>query len=140
MLQHISGLQFVSTNAMRTAGWVIGQKISLLAGRAVAVLINDRCAPFYLVSVYLHPDSVHCELEQIINAWRNIEKKSDKIVIGGILTKQIQDVLSFGKSSSPCLLLLMYTLRLPPTYSLEARLHLIVVWFGGVDQHSQVES
>ena len=97
LLQHISGLQIVSTNAIRTdnailsggvavllpAGWTIEQKIILMAGRAVAVLINDRCAPFYLVSVYLHPDSVPRELEQIIHAWRNTEKKSDKIVIGG---------------------------------------------------------
>ena len=77
LLQHISGLQIVSTNAIRTdnailsggvavllpAGWTIEQKIILLAGRAVAVLINDRCASFYLVSVYLHPDSVPRELE-----------------------------------------------------------------------------
>ena len=97
LLQRISGLQIVSTNAIRTdnailsggvavllpAGWTIEQKIILMAGRAVTVLINDRCAPFYLVSVYLHPDSVPRELEQIIHAWRNTEKKSDKIVIGG---------------------------------------------------------
>ena len=55
LLQHISGLQIVSTNAKRTdndawsggaaillpAGWIISQRIVLLAGRAVAVLIND---------------------------------------------------------------------------------------------------
>ena len=89
LLQHISGLQIVSTNAKRTdndawsggtavllpAGWVIGQRILLLAGRAVAVLVNDRCAPFYLLSVYLHPDYVQSELEQIISSWRNVEKR-----------------------------------------------------------------
>ena len=89
LLQHISGLQIVNATlsggaaVLLPAGWTIEQKISLLAGRAVAVLINDRCASFYLVSVYLRPDSVHRELEQIIHAWRNTEKKSDKIVIGG---------------------------------------------------------
>ena len=97
LLQHISGLQIVSSNAIRTdhailsggvavllpAGWTIEQKIVLMAGRAIAVLVNDRCAPFYLVSIYLHPDSVSRELEQIIHAWRNTEKKSDKIVMGG---------------------------------------------------------
>ena len=97
LLQHISGLQIVSTNAKRTdndawsggaaillpAGWVISQRIVLLAGRAVAVLVNDRCAPFYLLSVYLHPDHVQSELEHIISSWRNVEKRSDKVVIGG---------------------------------------------------------
>ena len=97
LLQHISGLQIISSNAIRTdhatlsggvvvllpAGWTIEQKIVLMAGRAIAVLVNDRCAPFYLISIYLHPDSVSRELEQIIQAWRNSEKKSDKIVMGG---------------------------------------------------------
>ena len=66
---------------MLPAGWVVSQRIVLLPGRSIAVLVNDRCAPYYLISVYLHPD--HVQLEHIINAWRNIEKKSDKIVIGG---------------------------------------------------------
>ena len=97
LLQHISGLQIVSTNAKRTdndtlsggvavllpAGWVIGQRVLLLAGRAVAALVDDRCAPFYLLSVYLHPDHVQSELEQIISSRRNAEKKSDRFVICG---------------------------------------------------------
>ena len=97
LLQHISGLQIFSSNAIRTdhailsggvavllpAGWTIEQKIVLMAGRAIAVLVNDRCAPFYLISIYLHPDFVSRELEQIIHARRNTEKKSDKIVMGG---------------------------------------------------------
>ncbi len=37
----------------------------------------------YLISVYLHPDHVQKELEQILSAWRGIEKKSDRVVIGG---------------------------------------------------------
>ena len=97
LLQHISGLQIASTNAKRTdndtlsggaavllpAGWVVNQRIVLLAGRAIAVLVNDRCAPYYLISVYLHPDHVQSELEHIISSWRNVEKNSDKVVIGG---------------------------------------------------------
>ena len=97
LLQHISGLQIASTNAKRTdnntlsggvavllpAGWLVNQRIVLLAGRAIAVLVNDRCAPYYLISLYLHPDHVQSELEHIISSWRNIEKKSDKVVIGG---------------------------------------------------------
>ena len=142
LLQHISGLQIVSTNAIRTdnatlsggaavllpAGWTIEQKISLLAGRPVAVLINDRCASFYLVSV--------CALIRYIGSLSKLSmrgailrRKVTRSSLGGILTKQIQNVLSFGKSSCPCFLWWMCTLRLPPTYSLEARLRLIVVWF-----------
>ena len=97
LLQHISGLQLATTNAIRTgsdsasggaavllpAGWVISQRIVLLEGRAIAVLVSDRSAPFYLISIYLHPDHVQNELEQIISAWRNVEKNSDKVVLGG---------------------------------------------------------
>ena len=97
LLQHISGLQIASTNAVCTdnntlsggvavllpAGWIVSQRIVLLPGRSIAVLVNDRCTPYYLISVYLHPDHVQSELEHIINVWRDTEKKSDKIVIGG---------------------------------------------------------
>ena len=48
LLQHISGLQIVSTNAIRTDNAILSGGVAM-AGRAVAVLINDRCAPFYLV-------------------------------------------------------------------------------------------
>ncbi len=96
-LQHISGLQIATTNAIPTegdsasggaailmpAGWVITQRIVLLQGRAIAVLVSDRSAPFYLISVYLHPDHVQKELEQILSVWRGVEKKSGKVVIGG---------------------------------------------------------
>ena len=121
LLQHISGLQIASTNAMCTdnntlsggvavllpAGWVVSQRIVLLPGRSIAVLVNDRSAPYYLISVYLHPDHAQSELEHIINAWRNIEKKSDKIVIGGALIKQMSNVLRPGKDSLHCLRLSM---------------------------------
>ena len=97
LLQHISGLQLATTNAIRTgcdaasggaavllpAGWVISQQIVLLEGRAIAVLVSDRSAPFYLISVYLHPEHVQSELEQIVSAWRCVEKKSDQVVLGG---------------------------------------------------------
>ena len=55
----------------------------LLKGRAVATLVSDRSAPFYLLSVYLHQDHVKKEIEDILNAWRNVEKKSDRVVIAG---------------------------------------------------------
>ena len=97
LLQHISGLQIASTDAKLTdngtfsggsavlipPGWIVSQRIVLLAGRAIAVLVSDRCAPYYLISVYLHPDHVQSELESIISSWRNVEKTSDKVVIGG---------------------------------------------------------
>ena len=97
LLQRISGLQVVSTSAIPTscdhssggaaillpAGWVITQRVVLLKGRAVATLVSDRSAPFYLLSVYLHPDHVKKEIQDILNAWHNVEKKSDRVVIAG---------------------------------------------------------
>ncbi len=47
------------------------------------MLVSDRSAPFYLISVYLHPDHVQKELQQILSAWRCVDKKSDKVVLRG---------------------------------------------------------
>ncbi len=59
LLQHTSGLQIATTNAIPTegdsasggaailmpAGWVITQRVVLLQGRAIAALVSDRSAP-----------------------------------------------------------------------------------------------
>ena len=95
--QHMPGVQIASTVAFPSrnerwsggvaillpAGWTICEEIVLLKGRAVAALVKDRSLPFYLISVYLHPDHVKKELEDILNAWRNVEKKSQKVVVAG---------------------------------------------------------
>ena len=61
LYQHISGVQIASTAAIPTcndrcsggaailvpAGWTISQKITLLKGRAVAALVQDRSCPFF---------------------------------------------------------------------------------------------
>ncbi len=62
------------------------QRVVLLKERAVGTLVSDRSAPFYLLSVYLHPDHVKKEIEDILNAWRNVEKKTDRVVIAGTST------------------------------------------------------
>ena len=37
----------------------------------MAILVSDRSAPFYLMSVYVHPDHVKKEMEEILAAWQN---------------------------------------------------------------------
>ena len=43
------------TTVLVPAGWQVGEKTVLIPGKAVAVLLTDRCCQFYLVSIYLHP-------------------------------------------------------------------------------------
>ena len=71
IIQHLAGTQVASSPAIPTdkdawsggvaiitpAGWQIESEYELLQGRAVAVLVRDRTAPFYLISVYLHPNN-----------------------------------------------------------------------------------
>ena len=64
-------------------GWQIESEYELLQGRAVAVLVRDRTAPFYLISVYLHPNNTQLELSAILRAWKNIDHPTDKVVIAG---------------------------------------------------------
>ena len=64
------------------AGWVIAQRVVLLRGRAVAILVSDRSAPFYLLSVYLHRIMLR-KKEEVLAAWHDVENKSDRVVIAG---------------------------------------------------------
>ncbi len=94
VFQHIAGVQNASTAAISTcnercsggaaillpAGWTIGEKFILLKGRAVAALVQDRSCPFYLISVYLHPDHVKKELDEVLNVWRELKRKVMKLL------------------------------------------------------------
>ena len=71
LMQHIPGLQIAESLATPTPGghWSGGVAVlvppgyllkdshNLVQGRAVAALIADRTSQYYIVSVYLHPDS-----------------------------------------------------------------------------------
>ena len=97
IIQHLAGTQVASSPAIPTdkdswsggvaiitpAGWQIESEYELLQGRAVAVLVRDRTAPFYLISVYLHPNNTQLELSAILRAWKNIDHPTDKVVIAG---------------------------------------------------------
>ena len=97
IIQHLAGTQVASSPAIPTdkdawsggvaiitpAGWQIESEYELLQGRAVAVLVRDRTAPFYLISVYLHPNNTQQELSAILRAWKNIDHPTDKVVIAG---------------------------------------------------------
>ena len=54
------------TTVLVPAGWQVGEKTVLIPGKAVAVLLTDRCCQFYLVSVYLHPDHVKEDLRELV--------------------------------------------------------------------------
>ena len=97
VLQNLAGAQVVSSAAIPTEkektsggvaiitppGWRIEEEHTLLAGRAIMVLVRDRTAPFYLLSVYLHPNNTKRELAQVITAWQNIDQKTDRVLIAG---------------------------------------------------------
>ena len=97
IIQHLAGTQVASSPAIPTdkdawsggvaiitpAGWQIESEYELLQGRAVAVLVRDRTAPFYLISVCLRPNNTQQELSAILRAWKNIDHPTDKVVIAG---------------------------------------------------------
>ena len=75
------------TSVLVPAGWHVGSRIVLVPGKPVAVVLSDRGCQFYLVSVYLHPDRVKEDLQELTRAWIRLEKVTAKqtrlIALGG---------------------------------------------------------
>lgn len=65
------------------AGWVVQKEIELVKGRAIATLVKDRSISFYILSIYIRPSERKQNLEQILQAWRNVEKQSSHVFIAG---------------------------------------------------------
>ncbi len=71
------------TTVLVPAGWQVGEKTVLIPGKAVAVLLTDRCCQFYLVSIYLHPDQVKEDLRELVRAWTHFDKVTSRVLICG---------------------------------------------------------
>ena len=55
-------------------GWKAEKAHELVPSRALALLVRDRLTQFYLVSVYLHPDSKKRDLEKLIQEWTRLAR------------------------------------------------------------------
>ncbi len=55
-------------------GWKAEKAHELVPSRALALLVRDRLTQFYIVSVYLHPDSKKRDLEKLIQEWTRLDK------------------------------------------------------------------
>ena len=71
------------TSVLLPAGWQVVSKVILVPGKAVAVLLSDRGCQFYLISVYLHPDRVKEDLQELTRAWVRWDKVTARIIICG---------------------------------------------------------
>ena len=71
------------TTVLVPAGWQVGEKTALIPGKAVAVLLTDRCCQFYLVSIYLHPDQVKEDLRELVRAWTHFDKVTSRVLLCG---------------------------------------------------------
>ena len=68
---------------MLPPGWKAEKSHELVPSRALALLVRDRLTQFYLVSVYLHPDSKKRDLEKLIQEWIRLEKETSRVLFVG---------------------------------------------------------
>ena len=64
-------------------GWKAEKAHELVPPRALALLVRDRLTQFYLVSVYLHPDTKKPDLEKLIQEWTRLEKDTARVIFVG---------------------------------------------------------
>ena len=64
-------------------GWKAEKAHELVPSRALALLVRDRLTQFYLVSVYLHPDTKKWALEKLIQEWIRLEKDTARVIFVG---------------------------------------------------------
>ena len=64
-------------------GWKAEKAHELVPSRALALLVRDRLTQFYLVSVYLHPDSKKRDLEKLMQEWTRLEKDTARVIFVG---------------------------------------------------------
>ena len=55
----------------------------LVPAKGLALLIRDRSTQFYLVSVYLHPESKKRDLEMLMQEWARLEKDTARVILVG---------------------------------------------------------
>ena len=64
-------------------GWKVERAHELVPAKGLALLIRDRATQFYLVSVYLHPESKKRDLEKLMQEWARLEKDTARVVFVG---------------------------------------------------------
>ena len=64
-------------------GWKAEKIQELVPAKALAVLVRDRLTSFYLVSVYLHPESKKRDLEKLMQEWARLEKDTARAIFVG---------------------------------------------------------
>ena len=96
-MQHIPGVQIAETLAIRNrngrlsggaailvpTGFVLKSSQVLAQGKAVVALVEDRCSQFYILSVYLRPDSVRQDLLLLLDAWETFARNDVRVVVAG---------------------------------------------------------
>ena len=64
-------------------GWKVERAHELVPAKGLALLIRDRSTQFYLVSVYLHPESKKRDLEKLMQEWARLEKDTARVIFVG---------------------------------------------------------
>ena len=64
-------------------GWKVDKVHELVPAKGLALLIRDRSTQFYLVSVYLHPESKRRDLEKLMQEWARLEKDTARVIFVG---------------------------------------------------------
>ena len=67
-------------------GWKAEKAHELVPAKALALLVRDRLTHFYLVSVYLHPDSKKRDLEKLMQEWSRLEKDTARALWNSFLS------------------------------------------------------
>ena len=65
-------------------GWKADKVHQLVPAKGLALsIVRDRSTQFYLVSVYLHPDSKKRDLEKLMQEWSRLEKDTARVIFVG---------------------------------------------------------
>ncbi len=64
-------------------GWKAEKVHELVPAKGLALLVRDRSTQFYLVSVYLHPESKRRDLEKLMQEWSRLEKDTARVIFVG---------------------------------------------------------
>ena len=64
-------------------GWKADKVHELVPSKGLALLVRDRTTQFYLVSVYLHPESKKRDLEKLMQEWARLEKDTSRVIFAG---------------------------------------------------------
>ncbi len=78
-----SGKRSAGVAVLLPPGWKAEKIHELVPSKALAVLVRDRLTCFYLVSVYLRPDSKKRDLEKLMQEWARLDKVTARAIFVG---------------------------------------------------------